>query len=336
MKVSIVGPTGYTGRELIRILLKHNDVSKIFLFGRREIFINEEFPEFTEVFEEKVNPIDAKKIAEKSDVVFIALPHKASMEISSSIRNEKSGLKIVDLSADYRLEDEIMYEKAYGVKHIDFSSVKKYVYGLCEANRKAIAKSDYVANPGCYPTSILIPLLPLLENNIKLGSVIADSKSGASGAGKSLSKKLHFTECNENFSPYKIFRHQHRYEMMQFFYKYAKEIDFVFTPHLLPLERGILSVIYVENIEKIKSDNIIELYDNRFKSEPFVRIIKGADPNLHMVRNTNYCDIALYFSDESRYFIIVSAIDNLVKGASGQAVQNMNIMFGIDEKRGLI
>ena len=336
MKVSIIGPTGYTGKELIKILLKHKSVDDIMLFGRREVVISDEFPELKHICDKKVSVLDVEKITSKSDVVFIALPHKTSMEISPLLRKENKNLKIIDLSADYRLPDASDYKKAYGVEHIDGEYLGKYVYGLCEANREKIKNSNLIANPGCYPTSILIPILPLLEGNFKIGSIIVDSKSGASGAGKALSKKLHFVECNENISPYKIFRHQHMYEMKNFINYYIKDVDFVFTPHLLPIERGILSVIYIENTNNIPKEKVYEIYEKRFEKEFFVRFLGEDTPDVSAVKNTNFCDIGLFFNEKSKFFIVVSAIDNLVKGASGQAVQNMNIMLGIDEKEGLL
>ena len=337
MKVSIIGPTGYTGRELIGLLLKHPRVEEVRLFGRRHVLIHQEFPEFLKVFEREVQDIDPEKITTDTDVVFIALPHKISMEITPGLRAVNKGVRIIDLSADYRLQDIDVYKKAYGVDHKDPDHVKSYVYGLCESMREEIAHAQFIANPGCYPTGIEIPLLPLLEKGMVEGTVIADSKSGASGAGKGLSQQLHFVECNENIVPYKIFRHQHAPEIRQFLKGFSKNLGLIFTPHLLPVERGILSVLYVKLTKKIEQEDLTVLFEERFHNEPFVRVLPEGDvPNLLRVKKTNFCDIGLFVDKSQEYIVIVSAIDNLVKGAAGSAVQNMNIMLGFDEKEGLI
>ncbi|MCK5708463.1 MAG: N-acetyl-gamma-glutamyl-phosphate reductase [Candidatus Aureabacteria bacterium] len=336
MKASIIGPTGYTGRELVKILLKHPDIEDLYLFGRRQIYFHEEYPEFIGVFEKEIEKIDAKKIVDVSDIIFIALPHKISMEVTPMLRLQKNDVRIIDLSADYRLENSESYFKAYETEHKDPSFQGKYTYGLCEAKRNDIKKSRLIANPGCYPTSILLPLLPLLEKDCIEGTIIADSKSGASGAGKKLNHMLHFVENNENIVPYKIFKHQHTPEMMQFISSYGGSRDLIFTPHLLPVERGILSVLYIKIKESFKNEDIRNLFEKRFKSEIFVRVLGENDvPSLSRVKNTNFCDIGVFIDPEKEYIVIISAIDNLVKGAAGQAVQNMNIMFGINESKGL-
>lgn len=337
MKVSIIGPTGYTGRELVKILLKHPNVDEINLFGRRRVLFHEEFPEFTGFFEKEVKDIEPEKINDDSDMIFIALPHKVSMEITPGLRAADPQKKIIDLSADYRLSRSGVYQKAYGTQHKDSLYLGKYTYGLCEAFRKDIKKSRYVANPGCYPTGILIPLIPLLEKGLVQGTIIADSKSGASGAGKGLSQMLHFVECNENLVPYKIFSHQHAPEMMQFISHYEPSLDLIFTPQIIPVERGILTVLYVKLKKDINQEELVLLFQERFASEKFVRVFSpGQAPSLAWVKNTNFCDIGVFVHEEKEYVILISAIDNLVKGASGQAVQNMNIMLGIEETAGLL
>ena len=336
MKASIIGPTGYTGRELVKILLKHPKIDEISLFGRRQIAFHEEYPEFLGVFEKSVDEIVPEKIVEKSDIIFMALPHKISMEVTPLLRGISSEIKIIDLSADYRLESAAVYKDAYGVEHKDPSFQGKYTYGLCEAFRDKISKSLLIANPGCYPTGILLSLIPLLENGGIEGTIITDAKSGASGAGKKLSQMLHFVESNENIIPYKIFQHQHTPEMLQVISSYGEPKDLVFTPHLLPVERGILSVTYLKLKKQIKKESVRQIYEERFKKEVFVRVLGENDvPSLARVKNTNFCDIGIFTHADHEHIIIISAIDNLVKGASGQAVQNMNIMFGFNESEGL-
>jgi N-acetyl-gamma-glutamyl-phosphate reductase len=337
MKVSVIGPTGYTGRELVRILLRHGKVEDFLLFGRQEAYFHKEYPEFLGVCEKKIELLEAQKAVQGMDAVFIALPHKVSMEVTPLIRQADKKIKIIDLSADYRLTGADIYKRAYGVEHKDPGYLGKYVYGLCEANREAIRQARFVANPGCYPTSVLIPLIPLMEKGMLEGTVIADCKSGASGAGKSLSQMLHFVECNENIVPYKIFQHQHAYEMAQFMGFFDKSLDLIFTPQLLPIDTGILTVLYIKLKKSADKEKVKALYLERFAGEKFVRVLPESDmPTPAKVRNSNFCDINVFADKQKEYIIVVSAIDNLIKGGSGQAVQNLNIMSGLEEGEGLL
>ncbi|MCX5712788.1 MAG: N-acetyl-gamma-glutamyl-phosphate reductase, partial [Candidatus Omnitrophica bacterium] len=281
---------------------------------------------------------DIKDIASKCDVVFLALPHTVSMDLAPKLL--KAGVKVIDLSADYRIKDVKVYEKAYNCKHKDKDNIAQAVYGLPELYRERIKKAKLVANPGCYPTAAALALAPLVScvKGIDLDSIIIDAKSGTTGAGKKASDALMFAEVNEDFKAYKVNAHQHAPEMNQELSKLAgRKLEVTFVPHLLPLDRGILETIYVKKTGgKVQGTRgkILDVYKKFYKKEPFVRVCsEGVYPRIKDVANTNYCNIAI--KEEDKQVIIISAIDNLLKGASGQAVQNMNIMFGFDESAGL-
>ena len=272
-------------------------------------------------------------VISKCDLIFLALPHKVSMQFAPIFL--KSGKKVIDLSADYRLPADI-YKKWYGMEHKDKADIKKAVYGLPEANRAHIKKADLIANPGCYPTSVILPGMPLLKEGIvDTKSIIADSKSGVTGAGRKALLSIIFSEVNENLKCYKPNVHQHKPEIDQELSKAAgKDMEIVFTPHLIPMNRGILSTIYFTLKKEMSTKTLLSIYKKFYKNEPFVRILDNALPQIKDVVNTNFCDIGL--SVKGKKLIVVSCIDNLLKGAAGQAVQNMNIMCGLDEKKGLI
>ncbi|MBN2831684.1 MAG: N-acetyl-gamma-glutamyl-phosphate reductase [Candidatus Omnitrophica bacterium] len=343
VKVGIVGVTGYTGQELVRILLKHPKVKITGLFSSSAYNkpVKEVLPEFASGLNLICNKPDIKDISGKCDIVFLALPHTASMEIAPGLI--KAGVKVIDLSADYRLKDLRIYSKFYAVKHKDPSGVKAAIYGLPELYRKEIKKARLAANPGCYPTPAILSLAPLIfAQLIDTSAIIIDAKSGVSGAGKKKAEEF-FLEPGavQDFKAYKVGVHQHTPEIDQELSNIGnKRIKVAFVPHLLPINRGILETIYVKknNIGigrgKGKGKGIAGLYKEFYKKEPFIRIKKeGEFPALKDVAHTNFCDIGI--RDEDDKVIIVSAIDNLLKGASGQAVQNMNIMCGFTETLGL-
>jgi N-acetyl-gamma-glutamyl-phosphate reductase len=334
-KISIVGATGYTGLELVKILIKHKNVEIAHLAVRREEkpVYSELFPELKGVCDIKCSAIDADVICKDSDVIFFALPHGVSMSLMPDFIGK--GKKIIDLSSDYRMTDKNVYESAYVREHIDINNLNKFVYGLPEVNKDKIKKADYIANPGCFPTSILLALYPLLkEGLIKSENIIIDSKTGVSGAGRSLNTASLFSECNESVKPYKVACHQHEPEIEQELSLFAeKDIDVIFVPHLISMTRGILSTIYSDLKKQMTVEDVIALYKKYYKHSCFVRISdKGKMPQTKDVSYTNFCDIGFQIKNDK--IIIVSAIDNLIKGASGQAVQNMNIMLGFDEKDG--
>ena len=337
LKIAIIGASGYTGSELIRILLNHKkvEISALIANSNAGQKIEQLYPHLIHY-----NLPDLKKLEEvdfsKIDAVFGCLPHTTSQETFAKIFPANPHLKIFDLSADFRLENPADYQKWYEHEHIAQDLQPQAIYGLSEIHRNKIKKSNLIACPGCYPTSALLPLIPLLENNlIETRDIIIDSKSGTSGAGRSLKQGNLFCEVNESVKAYSIGKHRHIGEIEQELSKAAKtpvEIDF--TPHLLPINRGIISTIYAKINPKFSVADIQNCLETRYSDEAFVRII-SREPNIKDVVGTNFCVIAAKKARSENKVIIVSVIDNLCKGASGQAVQNLNIVFGFDEKEGL-
>ncbi len=331
IKVGIVGITGFAGLELLKILLKHRFIQVEYISSRSENGKNltDIYPQFSNIFDTKIEEIDTEKI-KSLDVVFLALPHTISMEIA---KNLYGSVRIIDLSADFRLSSVDVYEKWYNKKHTAADLLKKAVYGLPELNKEKIAKSNLIANPGCYATSIILPLSPILDY-IDKKSIIADSASGVSGAGRGVKSNLQFCEVNENFKAYSVAKHRHTPEVEEVLSSISDGVKITFSPHLLPLQRGILSTVYAKLNKSIEKDEVFDICKRFYKNEFFVRIKKEL-PSLNSVRGSNFCDIGIEIDEENNRLIMVSAIDNLIKGASGQAVQNMNIMFNLNEEEGL-
>jgi N-acetyl-gamma-glutamyl-phosphate reductase len=342
INVGIAGVTGYTGIELVKLIANHPH-AQIVMAGSNTYAgksLTEVFPAMR-AFESLIcQRFSIDSLPDNIDVMFLALPHKVSMQHVPELLER--GIKVIDLSADFRFSDADTYESVYqlhSAKHL----LKESVYGLCEIYREQIKSASLIGNPiignpGCYPTSILLPLIPLLkERLIKATGIIADSKSGVSGAGRGLSLTTHFCEVNESFTPYKIGNHRHTPEINEVLsLQSGLKVSITFVPHLLPLTRGMLSTIYVQTEQNTTEQKIRDTYENWYGKEPFVRIMKkGLFPAISHVKGTNCCDIGIHFSRESGQLILVSTIDNLMKGAAGQAVQNMNIMFGLDEDAGL-
>ena len=297
--------------------------------------MGEIFPAMRNLVDIRCEDINIDVLCKKIDCIFLALPHKTSMEYAP-LFIEKN-IKVIDLSADFRFNDVKAYEAAYQ-KHSAKELLKKSVYGLCEIYKDEISNTDLVGNPGCYPTSFLLPTIPLIkEGIIKKEGIISDSKSGVSGAGRAVSLATHFCETNESFKPYKINSHRHIPEMEEILSIHAgAKVNITFVPHLLPITRGMLSTIYATATENVTNEMIRKTLTDYYGHNSFVRILpKGQFPDIAHVRGTNFCDIGFILNRESGRLIIVSAIDNLLKGAAGQAVQNMNLMFGIDEQSGL-
>ncbi len=339
IRVGIIGGSGYTGFELIRILLYHPEVEIVAVSsrGQENQPLSDYYPAFKNFINLKYITPDSQIFKSDVDLVFSALPHGASMEIVPSMIN--SGVKVIDLSADFRISSKETYEKWYGT-HKSPDLLDRAVYGLPELYSHEIASSDLVANPGCYPTSVILALVPLLKFNlIEIGSIIIDSKSGVTGAGRGLSLATHFCEVNEGFKAYKVGGvHRHIPEIEQELSKICgTPLKVVFTPHLVPMSRGILSTIYVVPADSISSRHVRDAYEEFYRDKPFVRLCgDGAMPSTLQVRGSNFCDIGWKFDERNRMLIVVSAIDNLMRGASGQAVCNMNIMFGLSETIGLM
>ena len=337
IKTAIIGASGYTGAELIRILSNHGKVTLTVATSRQYAGkkISEVYPHLRGISDVVCEDVSLEKLTEKADLFFTAVPHKTAMEVVPQLL--QAGKKVIDLSADFRLRDARIYEKWYQ-PHSAPDYIKEAVYGLPELYRENIANTSLVANPGCYPTSIILALTPLLEKGIvKLQSIIADSKSGTSGAGRAASVATLYCEVADGFRPYKVAQHRHTPEIEQELSAIAGESFTVsFTPHLLPISRGILSTIYADLLVDITADELAEIYRTKYGNEPFIRLLSdGMIPATQFVRGSNYCDIGFKLDPRTQRIIVMSAIDNIVKGASGQAVQNMNIMFGFDESEGL-
>jgi N-acetyl-gamma-glutamyl-phosphate reductase len=336
-KTAIFGASGYTGQELIRILSGHPDVELTAVTSRRFAgqAVTEVFPSLagrTSLKYQNATPAD---IAEICDIVFLALPHGVSMGIAPAFL--QAGKKVVDLSADYRLRDVATYEQWYA-PHCSAGFLKDAVYGIPELYRSEIREAKLVANPGCYPTSIILGLAPALKNRLlDVNTIIADSASGVSGAGREPQTGSLYCEIDGGFKAYKVGKHRHTPEIEQELNALAGgKFAISFTPHLLPVKRGILSTIYATLKKDISLSELYSLYSSFYAGEKFVRICPAASlPNISSVCGSNFCDIGLVVDPRTKRVIVISAIDNLIKGAAGQAVQNMNIICGIKEEAGL-
>ena len=334
---AIIGVSGYTGAELTRILGDHRYVTITAATSRQYAGkkLTEIYPHLRDKTEVICEDIDLSTLKDKADLFFTAVPHKTAMGLVPKLL--QAGKKVIDLSADFRLKDAKTYESWYQ-PHSAAEYIEQAVYGLPELYRDKVARSSLIANPGCYPTSIILALAPLLENGmIKPNSIIADSKSGTSGAGRAASVATLYCEVADGFRPYNVAQHRHTPEIEQELSLISGDKCAIsFTPHLLPISRGILSTIYADLVQDLAPADIINAYNTKFKDEPFIRLLHDHQiPATQFVRGSNFCDIGFKIDPRTGRIIVMSAIDNIVKGASGQAVQNMNIMFGLDEKEGL-
>lgn len=340
INVAVCGATGYTGLELIRILLKHSKVTIKVLTAKidKPTRISDIFPEFNNRFDMFCDDLVVNQILKKKiDIVFLALPHRVSMEYAPRLLDK--GKVVIDLSADFRLKDAKVYEKYYGQRHIYKRYLSTSVYGLPELYRNKIKKARLVANPGCYPTGSILAVAPLLSKKISDSrQIIIDAKSGVTGAGRKPELSLNFGEVSEDIKAYKIGVHQHTPEIEQELGAIAgKSVDILFSPHLIPIRRGILTTAYAGLKKKMNLSSIIGLYKSFYSKAPFIKIYdEGGLPQVKDIAMTNYCGIGITLSPNKKTAVIVTAIDNLQKGASGQAVQNMNIVCGFPETLGLI
>lgn len=333
INVAVIGVTGYTGLDSIEILLRHPEAKITYITSSTSevLPLASIHPKLAGRLELDVEPLDFDTLAQRADVALCCLPHKVSMSFVPEIL--KRGVKVVDFSADYRLKDLSVYEQYY-VPHTDPGNVAKAVYGLPELYREQIKTAALVANPGCFPTSSTLGLLPLLKNGIiDTSRVIVNSVSGATGAGKKPSDAFHFPNLNENLRAYGVGTHRHGPEMEQLASDIAgRSVGVLFQPHVGSYDRGILSSIYCSPLKDVTAEQISKLYKDFYRDEPFVQV-SDEPVSVKDVANTNQCH--LYPAVTKGTIVIFAAIDNLVKGASGQAVQNMNIMFGLDETSGL-
>ena len=336
-KIGIAGASGYTGVELLRLLTNHPKAEIVFLTS--ETYqgqpVTEVFPSLGGFANIKFSSLEFVS-GDDCDIIFLALPHTTSMNKVPGFL--KKNAKVIDLSADYRLKDPAIFEEWYAVPHQQPELLKEAVYGLPEIHREAIMSAQLVANPGCYPTSITLGLAPLItENWVDLSCIVADSKSGTSGAGRKASLKTQFSEANEGVSAYQIAAHRHTPEIEQELSALANTgVQVSFSPHLIPMTRGMLSTVYINLKKDMSVEDLVEHFQRFYKEEPFVRILPpGKYANTRFTAASNFCDIGVQVDRRNRRTIVTSAIDNLIKGASGQAIQNMNLMLGISETSGL-
>ena len=337
IKTAVLGATGYAGIELVRLLTSHSDV-ELEILGSQSFDgqkISDVYQNFRHVLDLECEKLDINEVA-KCDVAFTALPHGASKDVIPAIIEK--GVKVIDLSGDFRYDDIKVYEKWYGQEHSAPELLKESVYGMPELHRDKIKSARLIGNPGCYTTCSILGAAPLLAS--KIGStknVIVDAKSGVTGAGRGLSLQCHFCECTENSKAYKVATHRHTSEIEQELSNVSgEEVLISFTPHLIPQKRGILSTIYINLNKKCTTEELVDLYKEYYKDEFFVRVKNAGElPETKHVAGSNFVDIGIVVDERLQRAVVVSALDNIVKGAAGQAIQNMNIMFGLDEKTAL-
>ena len=340
ISVGIIGVTGYAGQELLRILLHHPSVSVDYLAARtltKPTPLAEILPAFSGNNRLHVRPFKLSEALGRCDLYFLAMPHGVAMTLAPRLL-KKRGARVIDLSGDFRLASADAFARAYHTRHAAPALLKEAVYGFAEWRREQVAAGRLIANPGCYPTATLLGLAPLANARLLQGTgVIVDAKSGVSGAGRSAKEELQFCETNEDLRAYKVNDHQHMPEIEQELSRLSgKPIRIVFVPHLVPLNRGLYATIYAPLTKKISEAQLRLLFEGQYQDEPLVRILPaGAWPDLKSVAGTNRCDIGLGLDTRTNRAIILSAIDNLGKGAAGQAVHNMNLMFGLPETEGL-
>lgn len=337
IKAGIIGATGYAGAELVRILLTHPEaeiaaISSVSFEGKK---LSEVYPSYKTLCDMECGTQD--EVVEKSDVIFAALPHGLSQELAAQC--DKAGKAFIDLGADFRLESEDEYKQWYGCEFVDHDLHKRAVYGLPELFRENIKGKRIIANPGCYTTGAPLALAPAVKAGlVSTEGIIIDSKSGVTGAGRKPSQGNHYPELNEGFHAYKVANHRHTPEIEQTLSKLSgKKVTITFVPHLLPINRGIISTCYARINDGVSFDSIRQEYEKFYENEFFVRVLPdGANADIHNIKYSNFCDISLHHDKRTNTLVAISAIDNMVKGAAGQAIQNMNIIFGLDEKTGLV
>jgi len=334
-RIGIIGATGYTGSELVRILVNHPEVEIALITsesraGEKFSDIHTSFRGIVDIILQPASQVEKTDL----DLVFLALPHGVSMDFVKKYHQKP--FKIVDLSGDFRLDSSKVYQEWYQKEHVFPEGLEHAVFGLPELNRENTKQSELVANPGCFPTTAILGLAPLLsEGIVESRGIIVDSKTGVTGAGVKPKEVTHFPNVNDNFKAYGLKKHRHTIEIQDTLNKLSSdEVNLQFTPHLLPIDRGILSTIYARPVKEVTTADLNALYLRYYEGHPFVRITPEA-PSIKDVRASNYCDIFITYDERTGNIMVLSAIDNLVKGAAGQAIQNMNLMLGLDETTGL-
>lgn len=338
IKVGIIGSTGYAGQEIVRLLMGHKD-AEIVWYGSRSYIDKKYYEVFGNMFQivdDKCLDDNMEELAEKADVIFTATPQG----LCASLVNENilNKVKIIDLSADFRIKDVRVYEQWYGIEHKSPQFIEEAVYGLCEINREDIKKARLIANPGCYTTCSILSFYPLVkEGLIDPNSIIIDAKSGTSGAGRGAKVNNLFCEVNENIKAYGVLTHRHTPEIEeQLGYAGNTEVKIIFTPHLVPMNRGILVTGYANLKKSVSYEEVRAAYDKYYEKEKFVRVLdKNVCPETRWVEGSNYVDVNFKLDERTNRIVVMGALDNIVKGAAGQAVQNMNLMFGLPESEGL-
>lgn len=338
MKVAVIGATGYGGAELVRFLQNHpyitlHSVHATSLHGKR---LADVYRHMDKIVDHRLSEAHLEKLAQAVDIVFLATPSKVAAKLVPILLEQS--VKVIDLSGDFRIKNQTTYEKWYNLEAAPTSLRELAIYGLAEWVDEQITDTHLIANPGCFPTAILLGLAPLVKQKmIDESSIIIDAKTGASGAGKGLSQANHFSDTNENIKPYRINNHQHTPEIEQQLKEWNPKIKpITFTPHLVPMTRGIMATMYATVKRTTTTEQLIDLYQETYKDNFFIRIkSKGKFPHTKEVYGSNFCDIGVTFDERTNRITVVSVIDNLVKGASGQAIQNMNKILGLQEQTGL-
>ncbi|WP_204954223.1 N-acetyl-gamma-glutamyl-phosphate reductase [Metabacillus crassostreae] len=338
MKVGIVGATGYGGVELYRILSNHPHVDECILYSSSEMDVpyTHSFPHLNNLSDHRLKNIEVEEIKKNVDVLFLATPPGVSSKLSPQFIG--SNVKIIDLSGDLRLKQKSVYEQWYKRECVEEEILEGAVYGLSELNKVDIANAQLLANPGCFPTATILGLAPVVKQKlIDEKSIIVDAKTGVSGAGRNASQATHYSEVNENVKIYKVHEHQHIPEIEQALHNLNQSISVIsFNTHLMPMTRGIMATIYASLTESTTTEKLLDLYNDFYSDSPFVRIRKDNEfPSTREVYGSNFCDIGLKVDERTGRITIVAVIDNLMKGAAGQAVQNFNIMNGFEETTGL-
>ncbi|MDX1382307.1 MAG: N-acetyl-gamma-glutamyl-phosphate reductase [Thermoanaerobaculia bacterium] len=335
IRASVVGASGYSGSELVRLLLGHPGVELAILTASSQAGqrLDQSFPAFRGLSDATLVEADWEQLGAASDVVFLALPNGLSAAAVPELL--AADARVVDIGADFRLRDVAVYEKWYGVEHPAPELLEEAVYGLPELHRDAISAARLVACPGCYPTAAALALLPVLERRRPGEAIIVDAKSGVSGRGRAANLGSHFGEINENLRPYGLGRHRHMPEMEQTYAAAGAAERVFFSPHLVPMTRGIVATCYLRLAEPISEAEAAAAFRGYYEGSPFVRVLDGELPETKATQGSNFCDVAVTVGQEASLLVGVAALDNLVKGAAGQAIQNMNLMFGLPEEEGL-